>query len=103
MKRILFIDDEREMACATIARTSQEGLDLLRSGTWDEVWLDHDLSGEDTTLPVVDWLSESAYFDRPVVPVVYVHSMNPIGADTIVRSLRRYGYQVVRTAPPLVE
>jgi hypothetical protein len=48
-KRILAIDDMRECKGATVlARTYQEGLDLLfKMGPWDELWIDHDLASYD--------------------------------------------------------
>jgi hypothetical protein len=53
---ILGIDDLRPLPRATrIARTSSEGIQLLQEhrGIFiDELWLDHDLGGDDTILPV---------------------------------------------------
>ena len=44
-KRILAIDDRRECkGASTLARTYWDGIDaLVTPGTWDELWLDHDL------------------------------------------------------------
>jgi len=110
MRKILLIDDLRNFrepfadAELTIARTSKQGLAAIELGVaadfvWDEIWFDHDL-GEpegvlDTTMPVVDYLSELAYFDNPVkVSKVVVHTSNSVGRDQIVQSLRHYGYNV---------
>lgn len=82
------------------ARTSRSGCDLLLelslSGRHvDLLLLDHDLGDEtgslDDILPVVDLLAESAFLGTPLdVGQVVVHSANPVGAATVVRSLERY-------------
>ncbi|MFE7069405.1 cyclic-phosphate processing receiver domain-containing protein [Streptomyces sp. NPDC057620] len=83
-----------------IARSSGEGVELLqehRDSLIDELWLDHDLGGDDSILPVVTLLEEAAFNGRPFrIGTVYVHSANPIGAETVVRSLTRWNYQVRR-------
>jgi hypothetical protein len=64
----------------------------------DELWLDHDLGGDDTIMPVVTLMEEAAFSGRPFhIGTVFVHSANPIGADTVVRSLTRWNYHVRRT------
>ncbi|MFE7889650.1 cyclic-phosphate processing receiver domain-containing protein [Streptomyces sp. NPDC057412] len=98
---ILGIDDLRPLPWTTrIARTSGEGVELLqehRDSLIDELWLDHDLGGDDSILPVVTLLEEAAFRGRPFrIGTVYVHSANPIGAETVVRSLTRWNYQVRR-------
>ncbi|MGP3992116.1 cyclic-phosphate processing receiver domain-containing protein [Streptomyces sp. 3N207] len=98
---ILGIDDLRPLPRATrIARTSREGIQLLqehRDSFIDELWLDHDLGGEDSILPVVTLMEEAAFSGRPFrIGTVFVHSANPIGAETVVRALIRWNYQVRR-------
>lgn len=98
---ILGIDDLRPLPRATrIARTSREGVRLLlehRDGFIDELWLDHDLGGDDSIMPVVTLLEEAAFDGRPFrIGTVFVHSANPIGAATVVRSLTRWNYRVRR-------
>lgn len=98
---ILGIDDLRPLPWATrIARTSSEGIKLLqehRDRFIDELWLDHDLGGDDSILPVVTLMEEAAFDGRPFrIGTVFVHSANPIGAETVVRSLTRWNYQVRR-------
>ncbi|MFI5533001.1 cyclic-phosphate processing receiver domain-containing protein [Kitasatospora sp. NPDC051853] len=99
---VLGIDDLRPLPRATrIARTSREGVRLLeehREVYVDELWLDHDLGGEDDIMPVVTLLEEAAFHGRPFrIGTVHVHSANPIGAQTVVRSLERWGYPVRRS------
>ncbi|WP_234355837.1 cyclic-phosphate processing receiver domain-containing protein [Kitasatospora aureofaciens] len=98
---VLGIDDLRSLPRATrIARTSREGIQLLqehRDSFIDELWLDHDLGGDDTIMPVVTLMEEAAFNGRPFqIGTVFVHSANPIGAETVVRSLTRWNYQVRR-------
>jgi hypothetical protein len=101
MPVILGIDDLRALPRATqIARTSHEGILLLeqhRHHEIDELWLDHDLGGDDTIMPVVALLEEAAFDGRPFqIGMIFVHSANPSGAETIVRVLKRWDYRVLR-------
>ncbi|MFJ7906961.1 cyclic-phosphate processing receiver domain-containing protein [Kitasatospora sp. NPDC096204] len=98
---ILGIDDLRPLPGVTrIARTSREGVQLLeehRDVFIDELWLDHDLGGDDSIMPVVTLMEEAAFNGRPFrIGTVFVHSANPIGAATVVRSLTRWNYRVRR-------
>jgi hypothetical protein len=98
---ILGVDDLRPLPRATrIARTSHDGVHLLeqhRDKEIDELWLDHDLGGEDTIMPVVALLEQAAFDGEPFrISMIYVHSANPIGAETVVRALRRWNYPVRR-------
>ncbi|MGW2872805.1 cyclic-phosphate processing receiver domain-containing protein [Kitasatospora sp. NPDC001225] len=100
---VLGIDDLRPLPRATrIARTSREGTRLLeehRDGFIDELWLDHDLGGDDTVMPVVALLEEAAFEGRPFrIGTVYVHSANPVGSASVVRSLTRWNYRVRRAS-----
>ena len=61
----------------------------------DELWLDHDLGGDDTVWPVVEVLERAAFDGRPIdIGVIYVHSANPAGAAKIAQVLRHWGYRV---------
>ena len=99
-RSILLIDDLRDFltpdiqAELTIARTSQQALDVLaQKNDWDELWLDHDLGGDDTIMVIVDYLSEKAFFDEPVnVGLVFIHTSNPVGRKQMKLTLDRYGY-----------
>ncbi|MEV5574683.1 Imm21 family immunity protein [Spirillospora sp. NPDC052269] len=98
---VLGVDDLRSLPGVTrIARTSAEGVLLLeehRGCFIDELWLDHDLGGDDSIMPVVTVLEEAAFSGEPFrIGMVYVHSANPSGAETVVRVLSRWGYQVRR-------
>jgi hypothetical protein len=98
---ILGIDDLRPLPWTTrIARSSDEGIKLLqehRDSFIDELWLDHDLGGDDSIFPVVTLMEEAAFNGRPFrIGSVFVHSANPIGTETVVWSLTRWDYQVRR-------
>ncbi|MFC4034468.1 cyclic-phosphate processing receiver domain-containing protein [Streptomyces polygonati] len=98
---VLGIDDLRELPRATrIARTSREGIRLLEeygNRFIDELWLDHDLGDDDTIMPVVALMEEAAFNGQPFhIGTVFVHSANPIGAETVVRSLTHWNYRVQR-------
>ncbi|MFD7415607.1 cyclic-phosphate processing receiver domain-containing protein [Kitasatospora purpeofusca] len=100
---VLGVDDLRPLPRATrIARNSRDGVRLLeehRDRYVDELWLDHDLGGDDTIMPVVTLLERAAFEGRPFrIGEVLVHSANPVGAATVVRSLTRWGYRVRRAS-----
>ena len=60
---------------------------------YDEIWLDHDLGGDDTSMSIVDWLSERAFNDDPYpVKKVIVHTANRVGSKNIVSALNRWEY-----------
>lgn len=99
--RVVLVDDVRSFVDgrkAEVARTSAAGvllLDQYRGRRLDELWLDHDLGGDDTIWPVVELLERAAFEGRPLdVGVVYVHSANPVGVTQIVQVLRNWGYHV---------
>ncbi|MEU1965892.1 cyclic-phosphate processing receiver domain-containing protein [Micromonospora sediminicola] len=98
---IVLIDDLRSFVdgrSAEVARTSAAGVELLhryRDGRLDELWLDHDLGGDDTIWPVVEILEQAAFHERPFdIGVVVVHSSNPGGAAKVAQVLRHWGYRV---------
>ncbi|MGW3892311.1 cyclic-phosphate processing receiver domain-containing protein [Micromonospora chokoriensis] len=98
---IVLVDDLRSFVdgrSAAVARTSAAGVELLdryRGRRLDELWLDHDLGGDDTIWPVVEVLERAAFDERPFdVGVINVHSANPAGAAKVAQVLRRWGYRV---------
>jgi hypothetical protein len=107
---IVLVDDLRSFVdgrVAQVARTSTAGIEALerhREQRLDELWLDHDLGGDDTIWPVVEVLEQAAFEGCPFdIGVVYIHSANPPGAEKIMQALRRWGYSVRLVAgSPLV-
>lgn len=94
MKRILIIDDDHLVgtpAGSVRALSSREAINRFEErSAWDQVWFDHDLGGADKATKVVEYLEERREAGHPVfIECVYVHSMNPAGADTLVKSLSR--------------
>src|SRR5262245_3617824 len=99
--RIVLVDDLRSFVdgrVALVARSSAAGIEALerhRGQRLDELWLDHDLGGDDTIWPVVEVLERAAFEERPFdIGVVYIHSANPPGAAKLIQALRRWGYNV---------
>ncbi|MEV6705455.1 cyclic-phosphate processing receiver domain-containing protein [Micromonospora wenchangensis] len=100
-RSVVVVDDLRSFVDgrnAEVARTSAAGVELLsryQDGRLDELWLDHDLGGDDTIWPVVEILERAAFEKRPLdIGVIKVHSANPSGAAKIVQVLRHWGYRV---------
>jgi hypothetical protein len=97
MLRVLVDDvrsfrDQRE---CLVARSSASAVELLRSlapQRIDELWLDHDLVGDDTIWPVVELL-----ITRPLeVGAVVVHAARSGPAMRVLAALRAAGYAVRR-------
>ena len=107
---VILVDDLRSFVdgrAAEVARTSVSAVQVLerqRGVRIDELWLDHDLGGDDTVWPVVEVLELAAFEGRPFdIGVVLVHSANPPGVAKMAQALRRWGYQVrVATGSPHV-
>ncbi|WP_438941274.1 cyclic-phosphate processing receiver domain-containing protein [Micromonospora craterilacus] len=100
-RTIVLVDDLRSFLDgrnAEVARTSTAGVELLnryRDGHLDELWLDHDLGGDDTIWPMVEILEQAAFEKHPFdIGVINVHSANPVGAAKIAQVLRHWGYRV---------
>jgi hypothetical protein len=98
---IVLVDDLRSFVDgrpAEVARTSVAGVELLarlHGHRLDELWLDHDLGGDDTIWPVVEVLERAAFEDRPFdIGAVVIHSANPSGAAKMAQALRRWNYPV---------
>ncbi|MEN3615426.1 cyclic-phosphate processing receiver domain-containing protein [Plantactinospora sp. ZYX-F-223] len=98
---MVLVDDLRSFVdgrSAEVARTSAAGVELLgryRDRRLDELWLDHDLGGDDAIWPVVEVLERAAFDERPFdVGVINVHSANPAGAAKTALVLRHWGYRV---------
>lgn len=97
---ILVIDDLRTFPFeATYARTLDEALDfIMHLDCIDELWLDHDLGGDDTVMPVVDEIVRRLHFGQAIkIGTVYVHTDNPPGANNIMLALTKC-YRTVRVS-----
>jgi hypothetical protein len=95
----MLIDDVRSFRdgrARLVARSSADGVRLLTSlanQTIDELWLDHDLVGEDTIWPVVELLVARP---QPIDSVI-VHASRSGPAMGVVQALRAAGYAVSRS------
>jgi len=93
LKRKLWVDDLREPPDDTWrwAKSSVEAktilalADLLLS-PYEELSLDHDLGGNDTTRPVVLWMCENNVWPEKIS----VHSANPVGREWLEGMIERY-------------
>ena len=122
---IIVIDDERTFKNhdGLYARNSNEGLALIaqtftefmmRNGECiDELWLDHDLGGDDTIMAVVDYLStmasvtyhddgQSQVFTGLFIQQIYVHSQNASGAELVCNALKKDFFCAPHPLPELV-
>jgi hypothetical protein len=96
---VVLVDDLRSFVdgrAAEVARTSAAGIEVLeryRTRHLDELWLDHDLGGDDTIWPVVELLERAAFDGHPFdIGTIFIHSANPPGAAKMLQGLRRWGY-----------
>ncbi len=83
MTKVLVVDDIRTLkpkfSCDLVhARTSEEALECLRNSNWDVIFLDHDLGGDDTTIPVARYIEAS-----DINAQVFIHSQNPVGRKNL--------------------
>jgi hypothetical protein len=102
---VVVIDDLRTFAFDAVhARTSRQGLDVLRScldggQRIDDLWLDYNLGRGDTGNVVVAWLTAHAAEMRPLIGRVNVHSSDPHGARRMMAALSDAGFEVARRWP----
>lgn len=96
---ILWIDDVRpineEFASKSNIRiwatNSADALNILKE--WgngiEAIGFDHDLGGDDTSMPVARWLEEQAYYGR-IDPIEwFIHSANPVGRANLEATLTK--------------
>lgn len=107
MTRVLVIDDEKSFPFpddwdVVYARTLDGGYYCLdRIEFLDELWLDHDLGGEDTIRPLALMLAESAFNGMPYsIAEIVVCSLNLPGQRWIESTLSPY-YRVSLCTSPL--
>lgn len=88
MKR-LWIDDLRPPPDDTWdwAKSSAEAFDLMDMQEYDLVSFDHDLGGDDTSMPVAKWIEEQAYEGKMQPPKWAIHSANPVGRQNLEAAL----------------
>lgn len=69
-----------------------------------EIWFDHDLGGNDTSMRVVDFIDEKVFHNElaPEGRVYRIQSANPKGWADIRRALGRYDFEFRRDLPPVI-
>lgn len=91
----------RDARPCRVARTSAAGVALLndlRHTRVDDLWLDHDLGGEDTVWPVIRLLEDAHLCGRPFdITTVHIHTARAGPAHQMGISLRRAAYETVRS------
>lgn len=113
MDSIVVVDDERTFIDGQqgvlYIRSEQEAMGFLAS-LWvsqyqqsapplTELWLDHDLGNGGEVIGVARFLQLVAATGFPVlIDDIYIHSMNTVGADNILKAL--YHYQARRVPLP---
>jgi len=95
----VLIDDVRSFRDgrpALVARTSADGVDLLTSLAQtriEDLWLDHDLTGQDSIAPVIAYLVDRASAGRPLdVGTIHIHASRAGPAHEMGVTLRAAGY-----------
>ncbi|NNE66308.1 MAG: hypothetical protein HKN33_07055 [Pyrinomonadaceae bacterium] len=94
------------------AETVEDAKDLLKVGSYDAIFLDHDLlphhyennnhdDFHNTGYAVAEWLTENKELHRSTM--VIVHTRNPDGGLRMVEKLRESGRQVEYVPFPLLE
>ena len=102
---VLFIDDVRDpnQYCShkdivDVARSSKDAIQFLlynRCVGYDTIYLDFDLGGDDTAMPVVMWLAEEAFYGHLYsVDYIYLISDNPVGREACRLILERWKYHI---------
>ncbi len=90
--------DGRPCRVARSSSTAVEFLLGLRDHRIDELWLDHDLVRDDTVWPVVRLLEDAHLAGEPFdIGVIHVHASRPGAAHQLLVSVRRAGYEAVRS------
>ena len=80
--KTLLIDDMRNIDVTRVARTFDEGIEALKEGGWDTLFLDHDLASYDsegkekTGYDVMCWLEANPEHLPKSIKIV---SSNPVG------------------------
>jgi|SRR5665213_2105682 len=108
MKRVLVIDDVKEFAFpadteVTYARTLDEGFWHLTDGI-DELWLDHDLGGDDTIRPLALKLAADAFNKiHWSIGLIVICSHNVVGVEWMKSTLSPYYPVIVCDTPQHLE
>lgn len=106
MRPILVLDDDKyrhkvlkSSLLHTEAYTVSEAIEFLEADPYDIVFLDHDLDGhafvdsfgeESTGYTLAMWI----VLNKPKIPLIVLHSLNPSGVENMYNLLAGAGYTV---------
>lgn len=83
--RIKQFDKNFKNVNLTFAETNKQAINYLSSIKFDYMFLDHDLSGEDT-MEIAKWLLRH----KGHIPgTIYIHSVNPVGTNNLIGKLKK--------------
>lgn len=91
-KYMLFIDDLRDPVKTygslgkdmVVARSTEEAQQIVHEkGMPSQLFLDHDLSGDDRAIDFLKWLANEYWDGVSPVPEYEVHSSNPAGSENM--------------------
>lgn len=92
----IWLDDLRTMpeGFTHWARTASEAIDLLRTGTVDEISFDHDLGPEEagSGYDVAKFIEEQAHLGKLKPMNWHIHSANPVGRANIEAAMKSAEY-----------
>lgn len=86
----IFLDDERKPPEGWHqVGTPQEAIKWLKTGSVEEISLDHDLGdGPDDGYQVILWIEESVALRQFIPPKIQVHSANPSARQKMESGIR---------------
>jgi hypothetical protein len=85
----LWIDDVRPAPNGWVwAKTLDSALRLYLMEAPDEISFDHDLGGDETSMPLAKLIEDNAFNGVREPPRWHVHSANPVGRKNLEAALR---------------
>lgn len=84
----LYLDDIRSPKYRNfyVTQCYQDCIDMIKNNKIEYLSLDHDLGEEKTGYDVAKFLVQEGI----KIPVINIHSANPVGRDNIVQLINRY-------------
>ena len=79
--KTLLIDDLRDIKVDTTARTFDEGIEALKLGGWDTLYLDHDLGDPDPRKTGYDVLNFLELNPHLLPGRIVLVTQNPVGME----------------------
>lgn len=75
-------------------KTSAQAIDWLQENLYNVhiISFDHDLGGDDTTIPVIQYIEQRVFQEGVEPPDMAVHSMNPVGRRNLQAAIDQINY-----------